>query len=97
MLVCVCLHLSLPLQKRIRDLSSLEKIYEYFATREQSGRKVMCAQDVVRALVPTYPPVGSNVERAGFLDGEHSVLQAGLTGGCVGGNLTSWQHLAMHT
>jgi hypothetical protein len=52
-----------------RDLSSLEKIYEYFATQTQDGRKVMSAQDVVRALVPTYPPVGSNVERAGFLDG----------------------------
>jgi hypothetical protein len=53
-----------------RDLSSLEKIYEYFATQTQDGRKVMSAQDVVRALVPTYPPVGSDVERAGFLDGE---------------------------
>jgi hypothetical protein len=57
-------------EKRIKDLSSLEKVYEYFATTERDGRKVMTAQDVVRALVPTYPPVGSTVERAGFLDGE---------------------------
>lgn len=57
-------------EKRIRDLSSLEKIYEYFATHEHAGTKVMTSQDVVRALVPTYPPVGSNVVRAGFLDGE---------------------------
>jgi hypothetical protein len=61
-------------EKRIRDLSSLEKIYEYFATHEHNGTKVMTSQDVVRALVPTYPPVGSNVERAGFLDGEISNL-----------------------
>lgn len=57
-------------EKRIRDLSTLEKIYEYFATHEHNGVKVMTSQDVVRALVPTYPPVGSKVERAGFLDGE---------------------------
>ncbi|KAF6258901.1 hypothetical protein COO60DRAFT_1066567 [Scenedesmus sp. NREL 46B-D3] len=57
-------------EKRIRDLSSLEKIYDYFATHEHSSTKVMSSQDVVHALVPTYPPVGSNVVRAGFLDGE---------------------------
>eukprot|EP00882_Tetradesmus_deserticola_P021509 GHRQ01023283.1.p1 GENE.GHRQ01023283.1~~GHRQ01023283.1.p1 ORF type:complete len:195 (+),score=66.48 GHRQ01023283.1:267-851(+) len=57
-------------EKRIRDLSSLEKIYDYFATHEHGSTKVMTSQDVVRALVPTYPPVGSKVERAGFLNGE---------------------------
>ncbi|WIA10401.1 hypothetical protein OEZ85_010593 [Tetradesmus obliquus] len=62
-------------EKRIRDLSSLEKIYEYFATHEHAGTKVMTSQDVVRALVPTYPPVGSNVVRAGFLDGERGHSQ----------------------
>ncbi|KAF8069396.1 hypothetical protein HT031_001511 [Scenedesmus sp. PABB004] len=59
-------------EKRIRDRSSLEKIYEYFATHERHGVKVMSAADVVRALVHTYPPAGSSVERAGFLDGERS-------------------------
>lgn len=58
-----------------RDLSTLEKIFEYFATNEKDGQKAMNAQDVVRALVPTYPPVGSTVERAGFLDGERSSSQ----------------------
>eukprot|EP00878_Enallax_costatus_P024166 GHUV01025765.1.p1 GENE.GHUV01025765.1~~GHUV01025765.1.p1 ORF type:complete len:470 (+),score=125.94 GHUV01025765.1:256-1665(+) len=58
-------------EKRIRDLSTLEKIFDYFATHEKDGGKVMNSQDVVRALVPTYPPVGTDVERAGFLDGEH--------------------------
>lgn len=59
-------------EKRVRDLSSLEKIYEYFATNKDpvDGHQVMNAQDVVRALVPTYPPMGSNVERAGYLEGE---------------------------
>lgn len=61
-------------EKRIRDLSSLEKIYDYFATHEHSSTKVMSSQDVVHALVPTYPPVGSNVVRAGFLDGEAVVV-----------------------
>jgi hypothetical protein len=57
-------------EARIRSLSGLEKIYEYFATHtSEAGHKVMSAQDVVRALVPTYPPTGSDVERAGFLDG----------------------------
>lgn len=71
-----------------RDLSTLEKVFEYFATSSQDGRKVMSAQDVVRALVPTYPPVGSTVERAGFLDGrfcwpqrQHS-LQHHTKSGC---------------
>eukprot|EP00882_Tetradesmus_deserticola_P023576 GHRQ01025669.1.p1 GENE.GHRQ01025669.1~~GHRQ01025669.1.p1 ORF type:complete len:222 (+),score=90.52 GHRQ01025669.1:66-668(+) len=62
-------------EKRIRDLSSLEKIYDYFATHEHGSTKVMTSQDVVRALVPTYPPVGSKVERAGFLDGERGHSQ----------------------
>jgi len=41
----------------------------YFATSERDGTKFMSAQDVVRALVPTYPPCDSAVERAGHLDG----------------------------
>jgi hypothetical protein len=34
-------------EKRIRDLSSLEKIYDYFATHEKDGMKAMTSQDVV--------------------------------------------------
>lgn len=64
-------------EKRIRDLSTLEKIFDYFATHERDGAKAMSSQDVVRALVPTYPPVGSNVERAGFLDGGYELSPAG--------------------
>lgn len=53
-----------------RDMSDLEKIFEYFSTnRDEHGYKCMDPRDVVRALVPTYPPHNSTVERAGFLDG----------------------------
>eukprot|EP00879_Flechtneria_rotunda_P019290 GHRR01020259.1.p1 GENE.GHRR01020259.1~~GHRR01020259.1.p1 ORF type:complete len:441 (+),score=133.17 GHRR01020259.1:639-1961(+) len=62
-------------EKRIRDLSTLEKIYDYFATHEKDGYKVMSSHDVARALVPTYPPVGTNVVRAGFLEGERGHSQ----------------------
>lgn len=57
-------------EKRIRDLSTLEKIFEYFASHHKNGVKYMSARDVVRSLVPTYPPSESQIERAGFLDGE---------------------------
>eukprot|EP00775_Hariotina_reticulata_P011679 gene11679-11822_t len=50
-------------------------MYDYFATHDKDGMKAMTSQDVVRALVPTYPPVGSDVVRAGFLDGERGHSQ----------------------
>lgn len=44
---------------------------------------MMSAQDVVRALVPTYPPSGSDVERAGFLDGEDDTDNYSIWGDCL--------------
>jgi hypothetical protein len=56
-------------EKRIRELSSLEKVFEYFATQEEEGVKYMTKDDLARSLVPTYPPSDSSIERAGSLDG----------------------------
>ena len=36
----------------------------------RNGVKYMNGKDVVRSLVPTYPPYGSSIERGGLLDGE---------------------------
>ena len=52
-----------------RDLSPLERVFEYFATQEREGVKHMLPSDLLRALVPTYPPVWSSSERAGNFDG----------------------------
>ncbi len=65
--VCTMNHLVLCLQ-----------VFEYFATEVRDGVRYMDARGVVRALVPTYPPHDSTVERAGYLDGASSKLQAGI-------------------
>lgn len=57
-------------EKRIRELSTLEKVFDYFASTLKDGVKYMTPGDLLCALVPTYPPQGSTVERAGSLDGE---------------------------
>lgn len=59
-------------EKRVRDLSTLEKVFDYFATTERDGVKYMLPKDLVRSIVPTYPPAASTIERAGFLDGERA-------------------------
>lgn len=87
-------------EKRIREMSSLEKVFDYFASvvapeptlstapaaaasssaetaaaaaapaEQQQLARHMTARDLVRAVVPTYPPIHSDVERAGRLPGE---------------------------
>jgi hypothetical protein len=65
-------------EKRIREMSTLEKTYEYFATStDAAGAKAMDVRDVVRAVVPTYPASDSTAERAGFLDGGAHALFLG--------------------
>jgi hypothetical protein len=57
-------------EKRVREFSTLEKIFEYFSTaREEDGTQAMNARDLVRSIVPTYPPHNSQMERGGYLDG----------------------------
>lgn len=57
-------------EKRVRSLSTPEKIFEYFASIEDDGIKSMSHQDLLRALTAVYPPQGSTLERAGALLGE---------------------------
>ncbi len=64
-------HCSLPAQyeKRIRDNSTLEKIFDYFSNEEKDGVKYLSPLDLLSAIVPTYPPSQSTQERSGSLDG----------------------------
>ncbi|GMH33883.1 hypothetical protein BSKO_01717 [Bryopsis sp. KO-2023] len=57
-------------EKRIRTLSTPEKIFEYFSSIEVEGTKSMSQLDLLSALVAVYPPEGSTIERAGALLGE---------------------------
>lgn len=55
---------------QIRERSPLDKVFAYFSSHESEGTKYMEPPDLLHALVPTYPPVESSMERSGNLDGE---------------------------
>ncbi|WOK96860.1 calcium uptake protein 1, mitochondrial isoform X1 [Canna indica] len=58
-------------EKRIRTQSSPEKIFEYFASSQNSeGEICMTPADLMKAIVPVFPPSESNIVRQGFLKGE---------------------------
>ncbi|KAH9605574.1 hypothetical protein KSS87_005174 [Heliosperma pusillum] len=60
-------------EKRIRLRSPPEKVFEYFASmRASSGESYMTPADLMRAVVPVFPPSESNYVRGGFLKGEKS-------------------------
>uniref|UniRef100_A0A0D9W6U6 EF-hand domain-containing protein n=1 Tax=Leersia perrieri TaxID=77586 RepID=A0A0D9W6U6_9ORYZ len=60
-------------EKRIRLLSPPEKIFEYFASvRNQEGEVFMLPADLMRAVVPVFPPSESNIVREGRLRGERN-------------------------
>jgi Ca2+-binding EF-hand superfamily protein len=59
-------------EKRIRDNSPLDKVFDYFSSKEEGGIKVMTPQDLLRAVVPTYPSSKSSTDRAGSLPGERA-------------------------
>ncbi|DBA98639.1 TPA: hypothetical protein ACH3X1_014425 [Trebouxia sp. C0004] len=60
-------------EKRIRDLSGPDKIFEYFATEtKEDGSRFMRPENLLSSLVAIYPPEGSSVERAGYLPGERA-------------------------
>lgn len=69
-----------PIQ--IRERSSLEKVFAYFSSAAQDNARYMLPQDLVHALVPTYPPLESSIERAGRLDGG---LPSGAAHACACG------------
>lgn len=60
-------------EKRIRDKSPLDKVFEYFSSVEKDKMKYMHDVDLLRAVVPTYPPIESRTVRTGSLDGEQSI------------------------
>jgi len=58
-------------EKRIREMSPPEKVFEYFASVGNAREGFsMTASDMMRSVVPVYPPKGSNIIRAGCLPGE---------------------------
>ncbi|XP_062184638.1 calcium uptake protein, mitochondrial-like isoform X2 [Phragmites australis] len=60
-------------EKRIRLLSPPEKIFEYFASvRNPEGEVYMLPADLMKAVVPVFPPSESTIVREGRLRGERS-------------------------
>ncbi|KAM0939088.1 putative calcium uptake protein/3 [Dioscorea sansibarensis] len=60
-------------EKRIRLLSSPEKIFEYFASfQSPEGEAFMLPADLMRAVVPVFPPSESHAIRDGHLRGERN-------------------------
>ncbi|KAH9311458.1 hypothetical protein KI387_026493, partial [Taxus chinensis] len=58
-------------ERRIRLRSSPEKVFEYFASvRSPDGELLMTHADLMRAVVPVFPPSGSSLVRDGSLRGE---------------------------
>ncbi|XP_026448661.1 calcium uptake protein, mitochondrial-like isoform X2 [Papaver somniferum] len=60
-------------EKRIRMRSPPEKVFEYFASFvTPEGEVLMRPADLMRAIVPVFPPSESNNVREGYLRGERS-------------------------
>ncbi|CAN4097646.1 unnamed protein product [Withania somnifera] len=60
-------------EKRIRMRSPPEKVFEYFASLEaHDGEIFMTPADLMRAVVPVFPPSESHLVRDGYLRGERS-------------------------
>ncbi|XP_059637845.1 calcium uptake protein, mitochondrial-like [Cornus florida] len=58
-------------EKRIRLQSPPEKVFEYFASfRTPSGEVFMTPADLMRAVVPVFPPSETTHVRGGYLKGE---------------------------
>ncbi|KAL8223229.1 hypothetical protein R6Q57_020628 [Mikania cordata] len=58
-------------EKRIRTQSPPEKVFEYFASyRSPSGEPFMTPADLMRAVVPVFPPSEASRVREGSLKGE---------------------------
>nr|XP_043606466.1 calcium uptake protein, mitochondrial [Erigeron canadensis] len=58
-------------EKRLRTLSPPEKVFEYFASIKNTGGEIlMTPGDLMRAIVPVFPPSESTLVREGSLRGE---------------------------
>ncbi|TKY74755.1 Calcium uptake protein 1 [Spatholobus suberectus] len=61
-------------EKRLRLHSPPEKVFEYFAScRTPEGELLMKPVDLMRAVVPIFPPSESNLVREGYLKSERSL------------------------
>ncbi|KAL6226225.1 hypothetical protein ACLB2K_000188 [Fragaria x ananassa] len=59
-------------EKKLRERSTHEKIFNYFASvKTSSGECFMTPGDLMRAVVPVFPPYDSNRVREGSLQGEN--------------------------
>ncbi|KAK2659752.1 hypothetical protein Ddye_006285 [Dipteronia dyeriana] len=60
-------------EKRIRLRSTPEKVFEYFASAlSPEGELLMKPDELMRAVVPVFPPSESNFVRDGYLKGERN-------------------------
>ncbi|KAK3211704.1 hypothetical protein Dsin_016410 [Dipteronia sinensis] len=60
-------------EKRIRLRSPPEKVFQYFASElSPEGESLMKPEELMRAVVPVFPPSESNYVRDGYLTGERS-------------------------
>ncbi|XP_039027812.1 calcium uptake protein, mitochondrial-like [Hibiscus syriacus] len=60
-------------EKRLRLGSPPEKVFEYFASfQTPEGELLMRPADLMRAVVPVFPPSESHLVRDGYLTGERS-------------------------
>ncbi|KAB2629242.1 calcium uptake protein 1 [Pyrus ussuriensis x Pyrus communis] len=60
-------------EKRIRLRSPPEKVFDYFASAGMpDGELLMRPGDLMRAIVPVFPPSESNLVRDGYLRGERN-------------------------
>ncbi|KAK8261919.1 hypothetical protein V6Z12_D13G220500 [Gossypium hirsutum] len=60
-------------EKRLRLRSPPEKVFEYFASfQTPEGELFMRPADLMRAVVPVFPPSESHLVRDGYLTGERS-------------------------
>lgn len=57
-------------EKRMRMMSAPEKVFEYFASFKSEEEVLMTPGDLMRAVVPVFPPSESNRVREGYLRGE---------------------------
>lgn len=58
-------------EKRLREHSPPEKVFEYFSSIKSDDGTFMTYMDLMRAAVPVFQPVGSKQIRSGSLGGEN--------------------------
>jgi hypothetical protein len=59
-------------EKRLRQKSTHEKMFEYFSSQRKDGKQSMTAHDILRALIAVYPPENATWSRSGSLAGERA-------------------------